>query len=148
MKLYCKASLIFLCCLFFFAGWTSQSKACYINLSDGTLTLDFGSLEVIINNQGFQVNLPHGELTINSDGIVLEGENRDLTINSNGFQLNLPHGEVTINSDGIVIEGEKRGLAINSSGFHFYTIPLPASAFLLGTGLLGLTLLGWRRKRR
>ena len=120
MKLSLKASLIFLGMLFFvLAGWTSQSKASFINFSGGTLTIDLGKLEIIINNHGFQLDLPNGDVVINSDGL----------------QFDSPHGGIAIDQDGV------HRLADPISN------PLPPSVLLLGSGLLGLGLLGWRRKR-
>jgi hypothetical protein len=86
MKLSARASLIFLGIMFcILAGWTSPSNASFINLADGSLTLDWGGLEIVITNDGLKIDTPQGEIVISNSGLQATGTQGGMAINNSGI---------------------------------------------------------------
>ncbi|MGP8049652.1 MAG: hypothetical protein ACLPYB_03490 [Desulfobaccales bacterium] len=96
-------------------------------------TPDTGNMTTYNNDY---TNLSGGPtLTISTNGLATEGIFLDPTGN---IQVN--HSDIT----GAIYGGDSQNLSF-VSGAHL-VLPLPPTAFLLGSGLLGL--IGWRRTRK
>jgi hypothetical protein len=113
------------------------------NFRWGTLMIEEVTVHLLDgnqNNQGSALYVGHIEgLEVN--------ENTQTIMNIYGFEGLHLYYDPFLNPDLQGMTYSLMGLN-NQDGGHLAPTPVPASALLLGSGLMGLGLLGWRRKRR
>ncbi|MGC2693984.1 MAG: VPLPA-CTERM sorting domain-containing protein, partial [Desulfobaccales bacterium] len=136
-----------------------------ISFPNGTFTITGTSSQYVVLNVSSSdaTNGLNGSIAL-SGGITPDHvlinyyEGGTMTINTNGATTTGvfldPDGMFTINHsvvDGWVFGGDAENSSIVSGGYvtvpTIPAVPLPPTALLFGTGILGLGMLGWRRKK-
>ncbi len=136
-----------------YAGYSAFSQ---------TLEVPSGTLETVAAgaNVNLPVNVPFSEgataifgFSDNANGgaLHLTTQNQNGSGQSNGFIFDLSQFSSTFAGQYIVAFEDGAGTPYGDSDYNdmvgrVSTVPLPPSALLMGSGLFGMGLLGWRRR--